>query len=242
MMVEPIRPDARHVIAAAAHVGGLEDTDWRTDLEVCNPTATAVEVEIGLLASGQNNSNPPTVSAILGAEACSRLTDVLDTSFSYEGTAALEIAAISGKVIASSRTFNSTDDGTYGQFLPGIPNGNALASGQSAKIVQLTQDTGAATGFRTNLGFVNRSSTSTVVDVEFHSSDGSQLGALVVQLAPYEHRQINRVFRQVTSERVANGTVTVSTSSSGSSFVAYASVVDNASGDPIFVPATAVGN
>jgi len=242
IMIEPIEAADLQVVAAAAHVGGLVGTDWRTDLEVCNPLATGVEVDVRLLESEHNNSNPASVPLSVPSGGCHRVADVLMTSFSHEGTGALEVVASSGGIIASSRTFNTTDDGTFGQFLRGTPSSDVISSGQSARLTQLTQDVNDTTGFRTNLGFVNRSSVATTINVAMWSSSGTHLGDLTVHLAPFEHRQINRVFRQVTSTAIVNGTVTVSTSSSGGGFVAYASVVDNVSGDPVFIPATIVGN
>lgn len=164
------------------------------------------------------------------------------TAFSHEGTAALEVASATGQVIASSRTFNTTDDGTFGQFLPGIPTADVIPSGRFARVIQLAQDVGDDTGFRTNLGFVSRSPTAVTVDVELRASSGDLLGSFAVPLAPFESRRINRVFRQVSSPAVVGGVATVSTATPGGAFVAYASVVDNASGDPVYMPAEPLGD
>jgi len=242
MMVEPIDPESQVVIAAAAHVAGLEDTDWRTDLEVCNVGGSSVNVRIDLLRSDENNASPSTVSLDVDGMACRRFGDVLDSMFSYEGSAALAIETKTGVVVASSRTFNTTDVGTFGQCLPAFPDDEAFSAGQEARIVQLAQSLASASGFRTNMGFVNRTATPVTVDVDLRDGSGSSLGTLAVQLQAFEHRQINRVFRQVTPAAVNNGMAVVSTTSTGASFVAYASVVDNASGDPVYIPAMAVGD
>jgi len=240
MMVEPIDPSQHHLVAAAAHVGGLEDTDWRTDLEIYNPQTVPVGFQVNLLVSGEDNSSPPSVTMTLKQSSTQRLSDVLDTVFSHEGTGAIEVHSLSGDLIVASRTFNTTDAGTFGQFLPGVGPAATITSGQEARIVQLAQDTTDDTGFRTNIGFVNRAPTTTNVKTDLYTSDGVHLGTVTTRLDPFEHRQINRIFRQVTSVPVTNGYAVITTSSAGGSFVAYASVVDNASGDPIFIPATPV--
>lgn len=240
MMVEPIHVGNEMVIAAAAHVGGLEDTDWRTDLEVCNFTGDAAEFDLNLLMTDHNNASPQFVSITLAATTCERVSDVLDVSFSYEGSAALEIQSSRGELTVSSRTYNTTEIGTYGQFLPGASEATAVAAGEEARIIQLAQSTGSSTGFRTNIGFVNRAGTPTIVVLDLRTETGASLGTLEFTLEPYEHRQINRVFRQVTSGEVSNGFAVVSTSSTGAGFMAYASVVDNASGDPVYIPAMKV--
>jgi hypothetical protein len=164
------------------------------------------------------------------------------TAFSHEGTAALEVASATGQVIASSRTFNTTHDGTFGQFLPGIPTADVSPSGRFARVIQLAQGVGDDTGFRTNLGFVSRSPTAVNVDVELRASSGDLLGSFAVPLAPFDHHQINRVFRQVSSAAVAGWMATASTATPGGDFVTYASVVDNASGDPVDMPAEPLGD
>jgi PKD repeat protein len=242
MMVEPIQPGNEVVIAAAAHVGGLEDTDWRTDLEVCNFNGVVTEFDLDLLMTDHDNTSPQSVSMSLAGTTCERVSDVLDASFSYEGSAALAIQSHKGELTVSSRTFNTTDTGTYGQFLPGVSATAAVAAGKEARIIQLAQSTGSSTGFRTNIGLVNRAGTPTAVVLDLRFDTGTSLGILNVTLQPYEHRQINRVFRQVTSGQVSNGFAVVTTSSAGGSFIAYASVVDNASGDPVFIPGMVVGD
>ncbi len=242
MMVEPIQPGNEIVIAAAAHVGGLEDTDWRTDLEICNFAGESTQFDLNLLMTDHNNSSPQSVAMTLAGTTCERVSDVLDASFSYEGSAALEIQSSKHELTVSSRTYNTTDTGTYGQFLPGATAVVSVAAGEEARIIQLAQSTGSSTGFRTNIGFVNRAGSPTIVALDLRTETGTSLGTLDFTLEPYEHRQINRVFRQVTSGQVSNGFAIVTTSSAGGSFIAYASVVDNASGDPVFMPGMVVGD
>jgi PKD repeat protein len=242
MMVRSLQSATELVVAAAAHVGGLEGTDWRTDLEVCNFNPQAAELDLAMLVSDQANTSPATVSMSLAASACERVPDVLDTLFDHEGSAALELRAAKHELMASSRTYNRTADGTYGQFLPGEGEASVVTAGQEARLVQLAQSAGNDTGFRTNLGFVNRTATAISVTVDLRFGTGTSLGTLTVPLAPFEHHQINRVFRQVTGGEVANGFAVVSTASPGAAFVAYASVVDNASGDPVYIPGTTIGD
>ncbi|MCU0303479.1 MAG: PKD domain-containing protein [Thermoanaerobaculales bacterium] len=237
MMVEPIPPGGELVVAAAAHVGGLEGTDWRTDLEVCNFDPDIADLEVAMLVSDQANTSPATASMSLAASSCERVPDVLDALFDHEGSAALELRSAKHEIAVSSRTYNRTTTGTYGQFLPGAGEPAVVTVGQEARLVQLAQSSGNDTGFRTNIGFVNRTAVPIQIEVDLRFGTGTSLGTLTVPLEPYEHRQLNRIFRQVTSGEVANGFAVVSSTSPGAAFVAYASVVDNASGDPVFIPA-----
>lgn len=240
MLIEPIEPNQDFLVSASAHVGGLEDTDWRTDLEIFSTQTTAVDLQLDLLVTGEDNSSPLSITTRLDPGTGDRMVDVLDRLFSYEGTAALEVHSLSGEIVVSSRTFNTTADGTYGQFLPGVGSAATIFQGQEARIVHLSQDSTDDTGFRTNIGFVNRTGGTTRVVTDLYTADGTHLDTVNTNLKPFEHRQINRIFRQATSDPIANGYAVVTTTSANGSFVAYASVVDNASGDPIFIPSKTV--
>lgn len=57
------------------------------------------------------------------------------------------------------------------------------------------------------------------------------------RLEPGEHRQLNGFLEGITADDLTNPSVTVQSQTVGSRFLAYASVVDNVSGDAVFVPA-----
>jgi hypothetical protein len=61
-------------------------------------------------------------------------------------------------------------------------------------------------------------------------------------LQPYSAHQENKVFATVTSEAIEAGYAVVSTLTPDARFVAYASIIDNRSGDPIYLPAQLDGN
>ncbi len=54
-------------------------------------------------------------------------------------------------------------------------------------------------------------------------------------LKPYEHRQVNDAFHAVGADDVPDGYAVVRTTTEGGGFIAYASVVDNGSGDAVFL-------
>ena len=95
----------------------------------------------------------------------------------------------------------------------------------------------SSAGFRTNLGLVNASAVETTVTAELFRADGTRLGELSVTLRPFESVQRTEIFREVTADAVADGYVAVKTTTYGAAFFAYASVVDNRSNDPVYMPA-----
>ena len=227
------------IVPAAAHVAGASNTVWRTDMEVHNPGETQCAYTVELLARDQDNSSPPSVAYQLGPGLSVRYGDTLDGMFDFSGAAALRITPQSCSIQVSSRTYNETPDGTYGQMVPARPVVTAVQTGSSARLIQLEESGAVGSGFRTNLGLVNVTEAAIELKVDLYDAAGSMLGTVPVSetsLRPLEYRQLDRVFQRVTSTPVSDGYAVVSTSTAGGAFLAYASVIDNRTGDPIFVP------
>ncbi len=63
------------------------------------------------------------------------------------------------------------------------------------------------------------------------------MGIVNRTLEPFEYEQLNRVFERVTDDDVDDGYAVLTTSTPGGAFFAYASVVDNLTGDPVAISA-----
>ncbi len=228
-------------IPATAHVSGAVGTDWRTDLELHNSGSVDAQFEVSMLETGQDNSTPVSSIEHVSAGAGVRLDDVLHSTFGFDGTAALRITPMAGAHgLVTSRTYNQTPGGTYGQFVGAVSASDAIAYSEQGLIVGLTHNRAAASGYRTNLGYLNCTGSEAVVRIDLYRSCGVLLGTIEDTLGPYMHRQQNRIFQQVTNDDVADGFAVVAGTTPGSRLIAYASVVDNATGDPIYVPATTI--
>lgn len=231
----PESPDV--FVATAAHQIGYNNTVWRTDLEVHNPGASIVTYRIALLERDADNRTPRTVEFTLRSGRSAHHADVLLDPFGFEGAAALRITPVDGSLIIHSRTYNQLALGSYGQFVPGMSRAQALVSGQEARLIGLFHDPSLAAGSRTNFGMVNASSAPISVEVSFRRGAGGSLGTRVYELKALEFKQINKVFEEVTSEPIAAGYLLVRVTTSGGRLYAYASMVDNITGDAIFIPA-----
>ncbi|HPW56369.1 MAG: SUMF1/EgtB/PvdO family nonheme iron enzyme [Thermoanaerobaculaceae bacterium] len=230
----------RLYVLAAAHLSGLAGTNWRTDLEVHNPTSAAATFTIELLKRDQQNTAPQNVIRTLAAGQSERFADVLDTLFGFSGAATLRLTPTTGQLMVTSRTYNNQPAGTYGQFIPAAAASEAVPFGQPARLVQLSQATSQSEGFRTNLGFVNTTGMTITIDCRLFRADSVLLGSQSFQLRPHEFKQIDKVFTRVTAAEVADGYAVLSTGTVDGAFLAYASVIDNRSGDPVYVPARVV--
>jgi hypothetical protein len=224
-------------VPAVAHNTGLKGTQWRADLEVHNPGAVQARYTLELLRYGQDNSSPASASFTLDPGMSRRYVDVVKDVFSFEGSGAIRVTPSSGSVVVAARSYTDPGSGTRGQFIPGLPVSAATAAPVTARLIQLTHTASGAAGFRTNIGLVNVTAAPLAAQIGLYSAQGTWLGTKVLSLAPYEFRQETEIFRSVTASDVSDGFAVVSSATAGARFFAYASVVDNGSGDPIYIPA-----
>jgi photosystem II stability/assembly factor-like uncharacterized protein len=228
-----------YCIPSGAHAAGAAGTNWRTDAEVKNAGSATASYTISLLKRDTNNSSPQTATFSIEPGQSTRFEDIMDSVFSFSGAGALRFTASSGSLLLTSRTYNDQPQGTYGQFVPGYFDHEAFSYGEEARLIHLSHSPDKASGYRTNLGLINVTGDTLLLEVDLYSG-GTRLGSLrSVWLQAYELRQIDKVFEQVTSAEVDDGYIVVNASNRGR-FLAYASVIDNSSGDPVFIPAARV--
>jgi hypothetical protein len=222
-------------VPAAANAEGANQTQWRTDLQVKAQGGEAAAFTLELLESRTNNSDPMSLEYSVAAGESKRLGNVLEAAFGYSGTAALRITATEGRITATSRTYNDDPAGTYGQTVPAVEVENGVGVEGQSTLILLSRSPDPSIGFRTNLGLVNLTDSTIAIEIDVFNADGTAIGTLFKNLKPFEHRQFNDVFDMVGAGDVADGYAVVRTSTEDGSFLAYASVVDNGSGDAVFI-------
>jgi hypothetical protein len=235
----------------SAHLPGNNGANWRTDAEFHNPALTTATFTVELLVRNQENLAPASKSYTLAAGTALRLADVLGTELPATA-AALRVTVTAGTVILTSRTFNAIaanpfslpEGASFGQFVPGIPDSEAITSSEEGRLIQLGhRASGDLDGFRTNIGMVNGGAGAIDMQVDLYRSDGTFLGSVTgadVHLGGYEYKQIDKIFERVVSASsiIDDAYAIVKTVTPGGRFFAYASVIDNhRSGDSVLVPA-----
>ena len=221
-------------LPSLAHLPGAQGTQWRSDLELHNPGTGAVSFGLVGTVRGQVGVGSQLTLTLAGGKAL-RLDDVLASWLGIEDAATVRLASWGGPALAVGRTYDETPAGTYGQLITPYAPSSAVESGGEARLIQLAHAADRSSGFRTNVGLVNTGSHSGEVDVELWRGDGTQLGTQVATLRVGESVQLNDIFRSVTSADVGDAYAIVKPAGTGVRALVYASVVDNLSGDPVFV-------
>lgn len=141
------------------------------------------------------------------------------------------IKILSDKVLAiTSRTYNDKGEGTYGQFIKSYKEEDGLKGGEEGILIQLTKNL----NFRTNIGFLNLKEENSDLNLSLYKENGTFIGSKGYSLKPLEYFQENNILEIFINEEIENFFAKIKVID-GNAFV-YASVIDNRTGDAIFIP------
>jgi len=221
-------------IGASAHANGVGTSVWRTDLEFMNPGSEDISVSIDLMMRGQDNSSPEERTLNVAAGESTRVEDVLNSLFNLtDGAAALRISVDTGQLLVTSRTYNQADTGTFGQFIPGLPESRATGQAEDMVLMSLRQNE----NFRTNIGFVNTTGNGIEVQAILFDASGAEISTITQEVAPFSY--IQSPLELPAGVVLDGGFARISTTTDGA-FFGFASVIDRGSDDPIFIPAVPI--
>jgi PKD repeat protein len=236
------------VIPSSAFAPGI-NAEFHSDVRVFNPTNSPVNfTPIFYRSDPSGNGNVvDTVQmsvVTIGPRQQLAYDNVLQSLFGQSigvfGPIRFQSA---GTLLVSSGVNNVNACGTgavSGQWLPGIDVGQALRAGT---LVQLAVSVDAATGYRTNVDFMNPGTSTANVTVKVRKGDGSQLSSNTIAM-PANGLFQRRLDDGSTFPGVGGATDTNLwlEFTSDQPVLAFASVINNASGDPFAIVMTAEPN
>ncbi len=212
-------------LPVASHTSGLNGSQWRSDVGVLNAGSAAANVEVVLHTPGGAQSASAQVAA--GGQAI--LADLVG-QLGYSGSGALEVRS-DQPVAVTSRTYNRSGSGTFGQDYPSYNAATAIGAGQSAWLPQLSENA----AYRTNISLTDAGVDAATVDVTLLDGAGNALATYTATLAPGEWQQATQPFRKLAGQTAMDRGYATVTVTSGSAVVASASVIDNVTNDPTTV-------
>ena len=215
-------------IPAVGRAPGINGTFWRSDVTLFNPGLTTMTVALRYLAAGQDNRGAAPHNVSIPPSRTVVIADVTQALGVSSGSGALLVSwtTPSGPIV-TSRTYITTDNGgTYGQSIDPV-----TSFGNDSFVPGLRSDF----SFRSNVGFVNGGDTQLTVTATLLSDTGAVLGTTQIGLSPRSQVQygVGSLFPAANTPRA--GTLTLLAHADGpANLFAYGSIVDNASGDPVF--------
>ncbi len=208
--------------------------NFRTDVRIFNPSSTKdISIQAAFLPVGNGaNSSPQTATITVPKRQMKILDDVVSTLFNITGLGAIRLSC-ADDFVATSRIYAVVTNGTLGQFVPGLDSTQAKNKGV---LIQLK----SSTAFRTNIGAVNpNDATATVTWRLYDKANNLVATGAPIAMPPFAvigpTNMGGTFFFNPGTADLSDAWVSYS---SDQPLFAYASIIDSATSDPTFVPAS----
>jgi hypothetical protein len=238
-------------VPVAGSTPGLLGNRWKTDLNIFSSATNGngLSALVQFIPTGGSPVSALSASTLsLPTRGTASTRDITNAMFQgINGIGAIRIIS-SGSIFANARVYDdqtANGKGTLGQSVPGLTRSQALRRGV---LVGLTNIRGGVSGAnaigaqnaRANIGFFNPNDSETTVAIELRDSNGSVIGTRLLTLGPLMHTQLplagaNGLFTGNDSDFTGASVTFLS----GAPLFAYASIVDNDSGDASYVAPSA---
>ena len=222
---------ATFIVPAAGTTSGINGSHWQSELTLHNASASSVTAGLRFHdASGPQQSESVTVNA----RSTVALHDIVKTLFGRDSaTGAIEITipdASANRMAITSRTFNSSASGEFGQDIPAVNANDAAAAGDTVVL----QAPSSAADARFNFGLY--AVTDAKIRWDLVRADGTTLTPLSEQTyAAGTQVQFNQGITSFLGQTEQDNDAVHAVITSGK-VIAYGSAINNAIGDPTFVP------
>jgi hypothetical protein len=228
----PLAAGATTLVIPASGTGpGANDSHWATELTLHNTSASSITATLTFHdvvgAAG-------TSSITVAPRATVAVADIVATRFGRAAaTGAIDVTfdnAFAQKLTVSSRTFNKSTAGEFGQDIPAVD----LASVPAGGSVVVLSGPSSAGDARFNFGIY--APEASIVKWDLIRADGSLAATKEISYAAGTQVQYNSGVSSFFSAASQDNDTVHATVTTGRA-LPYGSVVNNASGDPTYVPA-----
>jgi hypothetical protein len=231
MALLPLTASAASYIIPAAGTGpGANGSHWQSEVTLHNVSSLATSAK---LTYHDGSGASAAVDVALPAHGTVSIADVVQTKFGKSnGTGAIEVAIPDtdfARVAVTSRTFNTSAAGEFGQDIPAIKASDAAAAGDLAVL----NAPSAADAYRFNFGLY--AVADATVTWQLVRADGTVAGEKVLSYTGGTQTQYASGVSAIFGAEAKNDDVVQAEVTKGSA-IFYGSAINNASGDPSFVP------
>jgi BACON domain-containing protein len=249
-LVTPVMPGAKSgtlppntlILPVITHVNGASAV-FQSDVRVTNGSLADISYQL-LLTPTRSNATQVGVQTVVPATAGQTIAfnDIAKDFFGFgatgqpndQGFGSLQIIPLNTSSLltfASSRTYATAGNGTFGQFVPVSLLSSFATQGKVLSLQHVAQ----SSAFHTNLGLVEGSGVAANGRVRIIDDTGTVLQTVPFSLQPGEHQQINNFISSNGVATLADGRLEVLVDSATGAVTAYASVLDNITQDPYAV-------
>ncbi|MGA7616513.1 MAG: proprotein convertase P-domain-containing protein, partial [Thermoanaerobaculia bacterium] len=224
--------DLRWTIPVVGHADGANGTHFVSDLRIFNPAALAADLTLFFTPAGRDGTREfGAVRVVVAGGETVSLDDVVARELRTTGLGALDLRS-DRPLLVTSRTYDDTPEGTLGQSIPPADHADSIASGDGILEIPGLRNTGE---YRSNIGFAETSGGPGEITVTVLDSAGIRIWTQRITIAPWSQLQLP-LLGGSSGAMVEGARVEAWVSNGTARVVGYGSVVDNRSGDAIFVP------
>ncbi len=250
------------IFPSVGHLDGI-NSRWQSDIRVANVSTDKAHYQLTFtpddIKKGVKQTiidvDPGVTTALddiiktwygVGAlgESANGVIEIRPAGSSGKGLNPVDAVSVSLATVASSRTYNLATNGTLGQFIPAVSFssfiGKAIDASHAATVLGL-QQIAQSSAYRTNVGVVEASGAPVSVMISAFDNAGNKLLDFPLDLQANQQVQLNSFLAQNKITNLADGRLEVSVVRGDGKITAYASVVDNRSGDPLLVSGVPLG-
>ena len=227
----PLTAGAATLIIPAAGTGpGANGSQWSTDFIIHNASALPASIDL-VWHDGNGSTKPQTF--VVGPRTTVTSGDVVRGVFGItSGTGAIEVDVddnMAGHLAITSRTFNTSSSGIFGQDIPAVNVSDAASVGD----LSVLPGPAFASGFRFNFGAY--AVTDATISWQLVRSNGKVDATKDVTYKAGTQFQYNSGIATLLGATPGDNDVIYATVTNGKAIV-YGSTINNASGDPTYVP------
>jgi hypothetical protein len=229
-------------LAGVASLAGINNSQWRTDLWLYNPTQNWLPGEVEFVVGNTPSESYGFAWPNLVTRRTKQYLDIVSDQLGLESTKGyLVLTGDQGGPApqVSARTYNLDESGgTYGLNLRAFSSKELLKPGETGYIAGISNSEDQTIGYRTNVGVLNTDRDAwTTVRITMYNLDGTQAAEpFQTDIPPGKLRQFD-IFKTLDLNHLTmTGSLKIE-AVSGSAVAVYATEIDNRTQDSIFIPA-----
>ncbi|HKS22494.1 MAG TPA: hypothetical protein VJZ76_06840 [Thermoanaerobaculia bacterium] len=212
---------------------------FRTDLRIFNPSSTKdIQIQAYFLPTGGgDNSGAQPTTITVHPRQMAVYDDAITALFHDTRLGGIRLSS-ADDFAATQKIYSVAANGTLGQFLPGIDSASAKKNGLLLQI-KANGSNGQQGTFRTNMGILNPNNATANTTWRLYDKNNALVGdAKTLTVAPYAvigPSEMRGFFGAPAGADLSDAWIGYT---SDQPIVAYASIVDNGTTDPTYIPAT----
>jgi hypothetical protein len=227
----PLAASAATFVVPAAGAGqGVNGSQWQTELTLHSGSSSTVSAT---LLFHDRNGAAESATVQIAPRGTVSIGDIVRTRFNRESaTGAIEITvddAFARKLAITSRTFNRSENGEFGQDIPAVAASAAVAEGSSIAI------NGPSNAAETRFNFGLYALEATDVRWELVRADGTLGATTTASYAAGVQTQYNAGVSAFLGANADDNDVVLAVITRGRA-LGYGSAVNNHTGDPTYIP------